>query len=122
MTDYSFFIAQLRFVATRTERESQDVARMMDALEHIADEIERSECDFFVAPEDLRITARALAGVAGFMQQHILPEVVAAKNDLGESQVRWTIETCMSSMADLMTHAELTHDAEGLTVSLPPRD
>ena len=96
MTDYTFFTAQLKFVATRTERESDDVARMMDALVRIADEIEHSGCDFFVAPEELRITARALAGVAGFLQQHILPETVAANNAKGERQVRWAIETCMS--------------------------
>lgn len=119
MNGYEFFIAQLRFVAKRTERESDDVSRMMDALERAADQIARDGDGFFVEAADLRITARALAGVAGFMQQHILPEVVAAKNALGERQVRWTIETCMSAMADMTTHAELTKDGEGFAVKLP---
>ena len=122
MTDYDFFTAQLRFVANRTERESDDVACMMDALLSISDEIKVGQGIFFVATSDLRMTARAFAGVAGFLQQHILPEVTAVGNAVGETQVRWTIETCMTVMAQLTTHAELSKDAEGLQVTLPPAD
>lgn len=122
MTNYNFFIAQLRFVADRTERESEDVARKVDALLAIADELERGGGTFFIAAENLKIASRALAGVAGFLQQHILPEVVANANATGEKQVRWTVETCMALMAKLMTHAELTKDAQDLRVSLPPVD
>lgn len=120
MTDYDFFTAQLRFVANRTERESDDVACMMDELLRIADVIEIGSGTFFVTASNLRIAARALAGVAGFMQQHILPEVIAAGNAAGEKQVRWTVETCMAMMAQLTTHAELTKDAQDLDVTLPP--
>lgn len=120
MTDYNFFIAQLRFVANRTERESDDVSRMMDALLSLADDIDKGDGTFFVTAEELKITSRALAGVAGFLQQHILPEVVAAANGAGEKQVRWSIETCMALMAQLMSHAELSKGAEGLGVTLPP--
>ncbi|HEY9163710.1 MAG TPA: hypothetical protein VIN57_03780 [Magnetovibrio sp.] len=122
MSKYDFYIAQLRFVVNRTERESEEVACMMDALGAIIDALEGGDENFFVPAFRLRSTARALAGVAGFMQQHILPEVVAAQNGVGEKQVRWTIETCMTWMANLMTHAELTKDADGLTLSLPPLD
>jgi len=120
MTDYDFFTAQLRFVANRTERESDDVACMMDALLSIADDVEKGNGTFFLTAPKLRIAARALAGVAGFLQQHILPEAVAAANAAGEKQLRWTIETCMAVMAQLMTHAELTKDAQDLHVTLPP--
>lgn len=122
MPGYDFFIAQLRFVARRTDRESGDVSCMMEILEAISDKIEAGDEFFFIPPNDLRAAARALAGVAGFLQQHIIPEVVAAKNTSGEKQVRWTVDTCMSMVADLLAHAEMTHDSEGLTLTLPPYD
>lgn len=122
MTNYKFFVAQLRFVANRTKCESGDVARKIDALLAIADEVERGNSNFFIAAKNLRNTSRALAGVAGFLQQHILPEVIADANAMGEKQVRWTIETCMALMAKLMTHAELTKDAQDLYITLPPID
>lgn len=120
MTDYKFFTAQLRFVANRTERESQDIVCMMEKLLSIADHIDEKNKFFFVAENDLQMTARALAGVAGFLQQHILPEVTAAGNAKGETQVRWTIDTCMAIMAQLTSHAELATDSHGITVTLPP--
>lgn len=122
MPGYDFFIAQLRFVANRTDRESGDVLYMMEILEAVCGQIEGGRKNIFFAPKDLRLAARALAGVAGFLQQHIIPEVVAAKNTLGEKQVRWTIDTCMFMVAELLAHAELTHDKEGLSLSMPPYD
>ena len=68
----------------------------------------------------MRIAARALAGVAGFLQQQILPEVVAAENKFGEVQIRWVIDTSMSVMANLMAHAETSKDSEDYEVVLPP--
>ena len=79
MTNYDFYIAQLRFVATRTARESDEVACSVDALLQLA-----------------------------------------AGNAAGEKQVRWSIEASMAMMAQLTTHAELTHDAQDLSVTLPP--
>lgn len=122
MNTYQFFIAQLRFVAKRTDRESDDVACMMDELLSIIDVLEGGVDNFFVAKSKLKITARALAGVAGFLQQHILPEAVAAQNTVGEKQIRWTIETCMAAMAQLMAHAELSDDTDGLRITLPAVD
>lgn len=109
-------------MANRTKCESGDVARKIDALLAIADEVDRGNGNFFIAAKNLRNTSRALAGVAGFLQQHILPEVIADANVTGEKQVRWTIETCMALMAKLMTHAELTKDAQDLNITLPPVD
>ena len=77
------------------------------------------ESRFKVEASKLQITARALAGVAGFLQQHILPEVVAAGNETGEAQTRWVIDTSMSIMANLMAHAETTNDSENYEVVLP---
>jgi len=120
MTNYDFYIAQLRFVANRTDRESDEVACSVDALLQFADKIAEGNDIFFVPSNSLRVTARALAGVAGFLQQHILPEVVPAGNAAGEKQVRWSIETCMAMMAKLITHAEQTNDSQDFPVTLPP--
>lgn len=117
---YDFFSAQLRFIANRTEREPGDVADNLDALETVIEKIDGGAGSFHVETSDLRTTARALAGVAGFLQQHILPEAVAAGHAAGEAQIRWTIETCMSTMANLMSRAELDKDNLGLDVVLPP--
>jgi len=118
MADYTFFAAHLRFLARTTDRATPDIAAMMDDLARIADEAEQGGT-FEVPAGRLRRTARALAGVAGFLQQHILPETVAAANTVGERQVRWVIDTSMGAMADLMTHAEMTGDGAPLTVTLP---
>lgn len=118
MRQYGFFTAQLRFAASKTERATADIDVMMDVLSDIADQID-ADGSFTVDAKNMRIGARALAGVAGFLQQHILPEVIAAKNNLGERQVRWTIETSMALMATMMTHAEMTHDQEALKLTLP---
>jgi len=117
---YDFFSAQLRFIANKTDREPGDVADKLDALEKVIQEIDSGANAFYVPASDLRVTARALAGVAGFLQQHILPEAVAAGHLAGEAQIRWTIETCMTSMANLMSRAELDKDDLGLDVVLPP--
>ena len=84
----------------------------------IADEIERMG-QFSIEYDQIKFTGRALAGVAGFLQQHILPEVVAAKNSLGESQVRWVIDTSMSMLATLTIHAETMGNNEPCRVTLP---
>ena len=118
MSPYSFFTAHLRFVANKAEPLTPDAAIMMEALMRIADEIERMG-HFSIEYDQVRYTGRALAGVAGFLQQHILPEVVAAKNDLGESQVRWVIDTSMSMLATLTVHAETMENNEPCRVTLP---
>ncbi len=105
MHDYRFYVGHLRFVANRTERETSELDLMMDALLSIADHIEQGQ-PILVIKDDTRLTGRALAGVAGFLQQHILPEAVAAGNAGAESQIRWVIDTSMAFMATLMVHAE----------------
>lgn len=118
MNDYDFFTAQLRFAATKTERNSDDIDQMMKVLLSIATQID-ADSSFHVEAANLRVGARALAGIAGFLQQHILPETVCAKNKIAEQQVRWTIDTAMSLMAMMTTHAEMTHDKAGLKLDLP---
>lgn len=119
MTDYNFYAGYLRFAANKTERETPEITEMMAELERIA-EILESGNSFIVKDRKLRLTARALAGVAGFLQQHILPEVIAAENEIGEAQTRWVIDTSMEVMANLMAHAETTKDGENFAVNLPP--
>lgn len=91
---------------------------MMAALESFADNLEAS-ATIDVPYEDAKITGRALAGVAGFLQQHILPETVAAENRLAEVQVRWVIDTSMSLTAALTVHAETVTDGSSCQFDLP---
>ena len=118
MSSYRFFTAHLRFVANKAEPLTTDAAIMIEALIRIADEIERVG-HFTIEYDQVRYTGRALAGVAGFLQQHILPEVVAAKNNFGESQVRWVIDTSMSMLSTLTVHAETKENNEPCRVTLP---
>ncbi len=118
MNEFGFYASFLRFVAEKTERTTADIEPMMQALLQIADEIEKTG-GFEVAFDDTRQTGRALAGVAGFLQQHILPEVVAAGNTTGERQVRWVIDTSMSVMAHLTVHSETVTDGSPCEVALP---
>lgn len=119
MADYAFYAAQLRFIARTTDRSQAEVAAMMDDLERVAGAVEAGPT-YTVPADRLRTTARALAGVSGFLQQHILPETVAAENRVGEAQVRWVIDTSMEAMSMLMAHAELTADGADRTIDLPP--
>ncbi len=118
-SEYNFFISHLRFVAKKTQASTPDVDAMMAALLCIADEIENTG-RFRVEYEHARYASRALAGVAGFLQQHILPEVIAAKNDLGERQVRWVIDTSMSMLSTLTVHVETVQNDEPFEAPLPP--
>jgi hypothetical protein len=117
--DYKFYAAQLRFVASRTEAETPEIKTMMRALDVFADKVEAGEV-FEVPGKMTQITGRALAGVGGFLQQHILPEVVAAKNKTAERQVRWVIDTSMELTAILTVHAETVGENKSRPIILPP--
>ncbi len=117
MNHFHFFTAQLRFVAAKTPRENANIDQMMRVLFMIADQIDEGGT-FRVDANRVRCGARALAGVAGFLQQHILPEVILQKNIGGEKQVRWTIDTSMSLMAKMTAHAEMTHDKDPIELTL----
>jgi hypothetical protein len=117
-SSHAFYAATLRFVALRSERHDDRVTAMMVVLDDIAGQLERGDA-FTIRAGDLRLAARALAGVAGFLQQHILPEAVAAGNAAGETQIRWVIDRSMECVSELTTHAELTADGEDRTIGLP---
>ncbi len=118
MSKYSFYIGHLRFIANRTERINDEVGLMMDILNSIASQIENRD-KFTLKASELRSGGRALAGLAGFLQKQILPEVVSAQNDVGEKQVRWVIDTSMALTSKILMHAEITKDKEDLTLELP---
>lgn len=118
MPDYGFFVAHLRFVTAKTEPESPEIAEMIAELGRIANAIEAG-MKISVESDRLRLAARGLAGLAGFLQDRILPEVVAAKNAPGERQVRWVIDTSMRFMTKLTTRAELDESGEPLVLVLP---
>jgi len=119
MADYGFFVAHLRFVAARTDATTPDIAAMVSELGRIADDVEATGA-LTVPRERLRIAARGLAGLAGFLQERILPEVVAAENSNGERQVRWVIDTSMRLMTTLTTRAELAVSDQTEVLNLPP--
>ena len=118
MSNYNFYAGYLRFVAQNTTADTPEIRDMMAELGYIANILEQ-EVTFTVEQNKLHITARALAGVAGFLQQNILPEIIDAKNVSGEREVRWVIDTSMAVMSNLMVHAELTDNSDGFVVVLP---
>ncbi|MBI3446365.1 MAG: hypothetical protein HY055_13665 [Magnetospirillum sp.] len=123
MNDYTFFSAILRFVAGKTENSDQATAdprtrAMMSTLRAIADAAETSD-GFEVAGDALELTARALAGFAGFLQKSILPEAVAHGNQTGERQIRWSVDTAMDAVNTLLARAAL-QEGQPVRVTLPP--
>ena len=120
MADYQFYTGILRFVAQTAARDDAKVAVMMDCLNRMADAIDAEGC--FAIPLDLRgIYTRALAGVAGFLQDRILPEAVANQNKLAEVQIRWSVDTAMTQMTHLVklqAHGDL--EPQALFVLPPP--
>jgi len=124
--DYGFYVAMLRFMARRVKNEGNqddnDVLVMMQDLESAASVIEDKGV-LIVKNSNLRSSARALAGVAGILQKHILPETIAAQNKEHEERVRWMIDTSMAMVANLTVRAEcLTEDETSITfeTELPP--
>lgn len=118
MSDYAFYASTLRFVARKTERVDERVAAMMDALIAAADSVEASG-SIIAAPERMELTARAFAGFAGFLQKQILPEVVADRNEAGERQVRWSIDTSMDVVNRLLGAVACGEGDAPITITLP---
>ncbi len=118
MPAYDFYVAHIRFVVRKTDRETDVISEMMDHLSVFADQVE-SGGDIEVPGPHVRSLARGLAGVAGFLQQHILPETIAAENKSAENQIRWVIDNSMALMATLMVHAETNGDQESCNLVLP---
>lgn len=104
MSDYAFYAGMLRFVARKTEAEDVRMRAMMSALLELAAEVEAAG-RFSISGDELEITARAFAGIAAFLQKQILPEVVAAQNKAGETQVRWAVDTSMDIVNRLLSHS-----------------
>jgi hypothetical protein len=119
VSDYRFYAAILRFVAGKTDRADPRIAEMMALLEQAARAIETAGA-FDVAAADLESTARAFAGVAGFLQKQILPEAVAAGNKPGEDQIRWAIDNAMESVNSLLSRAAVTGEKSDMRITLPP--
>ena len=118
MGEYGFFVAHLRFIAAKTDTSEPEIAMMVAELGRIADAVEA--CREITVPFDkLRIAARGLAGVAGFLQEQILPEAVTAGNKAGEIQIRWVIDTSMWLMMKLTALTELGGNDEPFVLLLP---
>jgi hypothetical protein len=123
MTPYLFFSSMLRFVAAKTESSGANAldprsTAMMAALRHIADTVEAGGA-VEVAGDQPELTARALAGFAGFLQKSILPEAVAHGNSGGEAQIRWSVDTAMDWVNTLLSRAAL-QEGSAVRLTLPP--
>ena len=118
MNPYEFYISHIRFIVKKTEQSTDAITTMMSDLSGFADQIEAGN-DILISPDSVRSLGRGLAGVAGFLQQHILPEAIAAENEAAQQQVRWVIDTSMSLMAALTVHAETIGDKEPCRLTLP---
>lgn len=116
-TNASTYAGLLRFVAARADRRDAQVAALMDRLTAIAGQIER-DGSFTVPRDDLEPAARALAGVAALLHKRILPEAVAAGNNVGESQIRWAVDASMDLMRRLLL-ATADEGCASLTLTLP---
>lgn len=119
LSGVGFYANILRFVAGRGDRSDSRVAEMMDALADAAGEIEARGA-VTVPAGRFEITARAFAGVAGFLQKQILPEAVAHGNAAGEAQVRWAVDTSMDMVNRLLSDAALGRGDRPVELRLPP--
>ncbi len=117
--DYGFYVACLRFMERRTEAVTPEIVAMMRDIAEIADGVETAG-EIVARFERSRPAARAMAGVAGFLQRHILPEAVALGDAASERRIRWMIDASMEAMTALTLHAETATQGTECRVSLPP--
>ena len=117
MADYGFYAGILRFVASTSARTEPRIALMMECLDAAAAAIETQQ-SFPVAYDQRESYARALAGVAAFLQERILPETVAENNKTAELQVRWAVDRSLEAMSRILT-AQSEGDTETLTITFP---
>lgn len=118
MADYTFYSGILRFVAAKSDRINSDVDAMMTELRLIADQIDNG-AQFTVEAAKLKMTARAFAGVGGFLQQRILPEALAEENEAAVTQIRWAVDTSMALTTALLRHLETSPTEGSFTLGLP---
>lgn len=119
MAQYDFYAAILRFVASTATRTDPRVVAMMENLESAAQEIEQSE-SFCVIETHREISARALAGVAAFLQERILPETIADKNLEAETQVRWAVDASLDALNQILRAQAQGHCEPVSIVLMPP--
>lgn len=119
MSDHLFLARILRYVASRSDRGDPQVAPLMEALEAAATDFAAAGTSM-VQPERLELTARAFAGVAGFLQKQILPEAVAHGNAEGERQIRWAVDTAMAAVSLLLSRAAAPGPRQPVELRLPP--
>jgi hypothetical protein len=118
MAHYGFYAAILRFVARKTDRTDQRIAAMMRELEQTADQITATG-SYKVEPQRFDIHAKALGGVAAFLQAHILPETIADNNKAAETQIRWSVDTALETLNQLV-RAQEADSPDAMTIMLPP--
>ena len=114
---HQFYANLLLFVARRTEAGDERTRTLMAILERAAQSF--AATGFYDVPAtETDLTARALAGVAAFLQKQILPETVAAAHSDAEAQIRWAIDSAMDGVNTLLSRAGLGL-AQDITLTLP---
>ena len=121
VSDYSFFSALLRFVATKTASVGMDDprGRALVAELHAAAVAVEDGPELCVTAENLELAARAFAGFAAFLQKQILPEAVAHGHGQAEAQLRWAVDVAMGWVSTLLTRAALEERGR-VNLDLPP--
>lgn len=117
---YGFYAGILRFVAQKTITDQPDVKIMMGHLHGIAEAIE-DQGKLLVERKNCESAARAFAGVAKFLQERILPEALAAGNEIAVEQLKWAIETSLALGAELVKRITLAEYSsyENFVFALP---
>ena len=118
MAQYDFYAAILRYVASTADRADPRVSAMMECLEQAADHID-SDGSIRVEASQRELFSRALAGVAAFLQQRILPETIADQNKQGEAQVRWSVDTSLDAVTRIL-QAQAAENPNTVIVDFPP--
>ena len=117
MAEYDFYAGILRFVASTSARSEGRIATMMDCLDQAATAIEADQA-YTIEYDQRELFARALAGVAAFLQERILPETVAEANQQAELQVRWAIDRSMEAMTHIL-QVQSIGNQEPITITFP---
>lgn len=118
---HTFYTGLLRFIANRTDTAADPRAStMMAVLLEAAVAIERDGA-VTIAAARLEDAARAFAGVAGVLQQQVLPAAIGDGNATGERQIRWAVDASMELVRQLLAAAaDLPRKDARVTLPAPP--
>jgi folylpolyglutamate synthase/dihydropteroate synthase len=98
---YSGFAAMIRFVVSKTTPTDKAMGQMLDLLRSVSVDIETTG-KFDVSRVNAEPAARGLAGIAKFLQEHILPEALHVQDEDAIEQVKYAIEGSLALSAEIL--------------------